>query len=166
MLSNKLREIGTLRLIPKTLAFMAVQRQTAASRSTRPPIRVQHGLFAGVPIIRWTKSFNKLTQTPSFNTSIGHASLAGAMAGLSVLDGGMAGLVVLAGGIGGLAVLAGGTAGLGVLAGGMAGARPFLGGDEGGGATVELTRVKKIRLKVMRRAVEARLFEAILKEIM
>jgi len=35
------KEMGTLRLIPRTLAFRAVQRQTAASRSTRPLIRAQ-----------------------------------------------------------------------------------------------------------------------------
>ncbi|KAG9141169.1 hypothetical protein Leryth_001656 [Lithospermum erythrorhizon] len=58
--------------MPKTLALMAVQRQTAASRSARPPMRVQHGLFAGVPTTRFNKSFNKLAHTPSFNASIGH----------------------------------------------------------------------------------------------
>jgi len=35
-LRSKLSEIGMLRLMPKILALMAVQRQTAASRSARP----------------------------------------------------------------------------------------------------------------------------------
>ncbi|CAN1185999.1 hypothetical protein LINPERHAP2_LOCUS37885 [Linum perenne] len=42
-LSNKLSEIGMLRLIPRMLALMAVHRQTAASKSTSPSSRLQHG---------------------------------------------------------------------------------------------------------------------------
>ncbi|KAL6986047.1 hypothetical protein U1Q18_019414 [Sarracenia purpurea var. burkii] len=38
--------------IPKTLALMAVQRQTAAARSASPSIREQQGLFGGVPTTR------------------------------------------------------------------------------------------------------------------
>ncbi|PWA90899.1 hypothetical protein CTI12_AA012750 [Artemisia annua] len=55
-LSKRLSETGTLRLMPKILAIMAVQRHTAASRSARPPMRVQHGVFGGVPTTRWTRS--------------------------------------------------------------------------------------------------------------
>ena len=35
-LRRRLRETGTLSLIPRTFAFKAVQRQAAASRSTKP----------------------------------------------------------------------------------------------------------------------------------
>ena len=35
--------------MPNTLALRAVQRQTAASRSARPWMRLQHGVFGGFP---------------------------------------------------------------------------------------------------------------------
>ncbi|KAK6920301.1 Hydrophobic seed protein domain [Dillenia turbinata] len=44
---SKLNATGTFKLMPKMLALMAVQRQTAASRSARPPSRLQQGAFAG-----------------------------------------------------------------------------------------------------------------------
>ncbi|MBA0801751.1 hypothetical protein Gohar_012099, partial [Gossypium harknessii] len=48
-LRSKLRETGMLRLMPKMLALIAVQRQAAASRSTRPLRREQHGITGGEP---------------------------------------------------------------------------------------------------------------------
>ncbi|KAK9148101.1 hypothetical protein Scep_006858 [Stephania cephalantha] len=36
VLMSKVREMGMSRIIPRIFAFIAVQRQTAASRSTRP----------------------------------------------------------------------------------------------------------------------------------
>ncbi|KAL3829873.1 hypothetical protein ACJIZ3_018675 [Penstemon smallii] len=60
--------------MPKTLALMAVQRQTAASRSARPPMSEQHaaGFFGGLPTTTFTKSFSKLAHTPNFRVSLGH----------------------------------------------------------------------------------------------
>ncbi|KAI3468922.1 hypothetical protein Pfo_025585 [Paulownia fortunei] len=58
--------------MPKTLALMAVQRQTAASRSAKPSMSVQHGVLGGVPTTRRTKSFSKLAQTPNLRVSLGH----------------------------------------------------------------------------------------------
>ncbi|CAN6980412.1 unnamed protein product, partial [Brassica oleracea var. botrytis] len=77
-LRSKLRLIGRLMLMPRMLALSAVQRQTAASRSTKPAIRLQHGLTGGAPNV----TFNKLsafTQTPSFTVSFGHVWIAGAV---------------------------------------------------------------------------------------
>jgi len=39
--------MGRLRLIPKMFALRAVQRHTAASRSTKPFRRVQHEVTGG-----------------------------------------------------------------------------------------------------------------------
>ncbi|KAL3331176.1 hypothetical protein AABB24_034804 [Solanum stoloniferum] len=73
LLSNKLSESGTFRLIPNTLALRAVQRQTAASRSTSPSIKEQQSVLAGLlPITRCNKSPNKLAQAFSFSVSFGH----------------------------------------------------------------------------------------------
>ena len=60
--------------MPRTLALIAVQRQTAASRSTRPWMRLQQGVFGGVPTTRCTKSFNKLAHTPSLRVSLGQVA--------------------------------------------------------------------------------------------
>ncbi|EYU31726.1 hypothetical protein MIMGU_mgv1a019851mg, partial [Erythranthe guttata] len=69
----KLSEMGTFRLMPNTLALTAVQRQTAASRSVKPPMRVQHGFFeSGVPTTMPTKSFSKFAQAPNLRVSLGH----------------------------------------------------------------------------------------------
>ncbi|CAI9771542.1 unnamed protein product [Fraxinus pennsylvanica] len=51
---------------------MAVQRQTAASRSARPWTREQHGVCGGVPTTTFTKPFNKLAHTPNFRVSSGY----------------------------------------------------------------------------------------------
>lgn len=66
-----------MRWIPKTLALIAVQRHTAASRSARPWIRVQHGVFGGVPTTRWTRSLSNLAQTPNLRVSFGQLALGG-----------------------------------------------------------------------------------------
>ncbi|KAG6427735.1 hypothetical protein SASPL_111982 [Salvia splendens] len=71
-LTSKLSETGTLRLMPKTLALRAVHRHTAASRSAKPSMSVQHGVLGGVPTTRCTKAFSKLAQTPNFKVSLGH----------------------------------------------------------------------------------------------
>nr|DAD18548.1 TPA_asm: hypothetical protein HUJ06_020011 [Nelumbo nucifera] len=70
--------------MPKMLALMAVQRQTAASRSARPSMRVQQGYFGGVPMTRCTKSFNRLAQTPSFSVSLGQLGYTGGFGGFGV----------------------------------------------------------------------------------
>ena len=70
-LSNKLKLTGMSRLMPKTLALMAVQRQTAASRSTRPSMRLQQGVVGGLPILSFNK-FNRFAHAPSFRASFGH----------------------------------------------------------------------------------------------
>lgn len=63
--------------MPKMLALMAVQRQTAASRSTRPSMRLQHGVFGGVPIVILRRPLSKSAQMPSFRVSLGHLPLLG-----------------------------------------------------------------------------------------
>ncbi|KAF9596881.1 hypothetical protein IFM89_013929 [Coptis chinensis] len=50
-LRSKLRETGTLRMIPNILALIAVQRHAAASRSARPSIRVQQVGSGGEPTL-------------------------------------------------------------------------------------------------------------------
>ncbi|KAL4364162.1 hypothetical protein GQ457_04G037360 [Hibiscus cannabinus] len=60
-----------LRLSPKMLALSAVQRQAAASRSTRPWRREQHGITGGEPTTTLTK-LSTLAHTPSLRASLGH----------------------------------------------------------------------------------------------
>lgn len=67
---SKEREMGTFRLIPSTLALRAVQRQRAASKSTRPFSKLQHWLEGGVPTTMLTKP-RRSAQTPSLRVSIG-----------------------------------------------------------------------------------------------
>jgi hypothetical protein len=67
--------MGTLRLMPKILALMAVQRQTAASTSASPWTRLQQGAFGRVPTTRWNKSFNRPAHTPSLRVSLGQAGV-------------------------------------------------------------------------------------------
>ncbi|KAL4354457.1 hypothetical protein GQ457_06G033140 [Hibiscus cannabinus] len=57
--------------MPSMLALMAVQRQTAASRSTRPWRREQHGCTGGEPTVALTK-FSTLAHTPNLRASLGH----------------------------------------------------------------------------------------------
>nr|DAD18552.1 TPA_asm: hypothetical protein HUJ06_020014 [Nelumbo nucifera] len=61
--------------MPKILALMAVQRQTAASRLARPWMRLQHGRYGGVPTTTLTK-LSTLAHTPSFKASLGQVPLA------------------------------------------------------------------------------------------
>ncbi|KAI3822402.1 hypothetical protein L1987_09992 [Smallanthus sonchifolius] len=70
-LTNKLSESGILRLIPRTLALMAVHRQAATSKSTKPSSNEQH-LFvvSGVPTTTLTRPRTS-AQTPSFSVSLG-----------------------------------------------------------------------------------------------
>ncbi|CAH2078259.1 unnamed protein product [Thlaspi arvense] len=70
-MENKLRSMGRVRLMPRTLAFRAVQRQAAASRSTKPLMRLQHGVTGGVPKVTSFNKLSALTQTPSFKASLG-----------------------------------------------------------------------------------------------
>lgn len=58
--------------MPNILALSAVQRQTAASRSARPWMSGQQGVFGGVPITTLSKFFNKFAQTPSLRVFSGH----------------------------------------------------------------------------------------------
>ena len=130
--------------MPKILALMAVQRQTAASRSARPPMRVQHGVFGGVPTTRWTRSLSKLAHTPNLRVSFGQVAFGGCE------------------GVGGLGF---GDGGGGQDFGGEGGGGQAFGGEGGGGQAfgvcLEVTNVKKRRLRVRRKAVLAKALEAI-----
>ncbi|KAK7346703.1 hypothetical protein VNO80_21226 [Phaseolus coccineus] len=57
--------------MPNTLALRAVQRQTAASRSARPWMRLQHGVFGGFPSSTPIKP-NTLAHTPNLRVFSGH----------------------------------------------------------------------------------------------
>ncbi|KAI3711026.1 hypothetical protein L2E82_40828 [Cichorium intybus] len=76
-LRSKLRDSGTFRLIPRTFALIAEQRQTAASRSTRPSMRLQHGLTGGFPTTRPSRLPRTLAHTPSLRVSLGHVPVDG-----------------------------------------------------------------------------------------
>lgn len=71
-LRRRLREIGRFKLIPRTLAFRAVQRQTAASTSASPWMRLQHGSTGGLPRVKSRRPLSTLAQTPSWSVSLGH----------------------------------------------------------------------------------------------
>ncbi|KAI3691656.1 hypothetical protein L6452_31457 [Arctium lappa] len=88
------------KLIPKTLALMAVHKQMAASRSISPAIRLQHGCVGGFPMMIPSKSPSKFTQTPSWSASLGQVGFIGGLGGFIV--GGVGGFVV--GGVGGFVV--------------------------------------------------------------
>ncbi|KAK8478573.1 hypothetical protein V6N13_070473 [Hibiscus sabdariffa] len=60
-----------LRLRPKTLALSAVQRQAAASRSTRPWRSEQHGITGDEPTTTLTK-LSTFAHTPNLRASLGH----------------------------------------------------------------------------------------------
>ena len=70
-LSSTLSVIGTFKLIPRTLALIAVQRQSAASESAKPSSNAQHLLETGEPTTTLT-SPRTSAHTPSFNVSLGH----------------------------------------------------------------------------------------------
>lgn len=57
------------------LALMAVQRQRAASRSARPSMREQHGVFGGVPMLTLSKEPSKSAHTPNLRASLGQVPL-------------------------------------------------------------------------------------------
>lgn len=122
LLRIKLRETGTLRLMPKMLALMAVQRQRAASRSARPSRSEQHGFVGGDPM-EIPMILNTLAHTPNLRASLGQVSLGG----LGVGEYGGGGH-------------AGGGFGFG------------FGGFGFGQSPQALTRVKKIMLKARKRA--------------
>ncbi|KAK9052314.1 hypothetical protein SSX86_028943 [Deinandra increscens subsp. villosa] len=56
---------------------MAVQRQTAASRSASPPMRLQHSVFGVLPMTRLRRPLSTLAHAPNLSVSIGHVSLGG-----------------------------------------------------------------------------------------
>ncbi|GAA0167750.1 hypothetical protein LIER_22613 [Lithospermum erythrorhizon] len=163
--------------MPKTLALMAVQRQTAASRSARPPRRVQHGVFDCEPTTTLTKPPNKSAHTPSFNASFGHVGFEGDVGEgvvgvgdgvvgvgdgvvgvpLEGVGGGLVGVPLegVGGGLVGVPLEGVGDGFVGVPLEGVGDGFDgvlwqlphFLGGGGGHGTEVELTRVKKRRLK-------------------
>ncbi|KAF8702402.1 hypothetical protein HU200_032777 [Digitaria exilis] len=63
--------MGRLRLMPRMLPLMAVQRHTAASRSTSPSSSGQQGSVGGTPTLALIR-FSTLAHTPSFSASRGH----------------------------------------------------------------------------------------------
>ena len=65
-LRMRLRSTGRLSLMPRTSPLMAVQRQSAASRSTRPSSSVQHGSVGGTPTLALMRP-SKLAHTPSLS---------------------------------------------------------------------------------------------------
>ncbi|KAJ7011418.1 hypothetical protein NC653_001754 [Populus alba x Populus x berolinensis] len=58
--------------MPKMLALMAVQRQTAASRSRRPWMTLQQGFTGGVPTVTLSNEPSKSAHTPNLSASFGH----------------------------------------------------------------------------------------------
>lgn len=112
-------------MIPRTLALIAVQRQTAASKSAKPWINAQHLLEAGDPTTILT-SPKTSAQTPSFNVSLGHFCVVGG-GGVLALGGGLAlGVFECGGGLAWGVFECGGGLALGVFDGGG-------GQGEGGG---------------------------------
>ncbi|GJR33502.1 hypothetical protein Tco_1209186 [Tanacetum coccineum] len=57
------------------MTFQAVQRQTAASRSRRPPRAEQQGWSGGFPRTVPTESLSNLAHIPSFKASLGQLPL-------------------------------------------------------------------------------------------
>ncbi|GAV89042.1 hypothetical protein CFOL_v3_32463, partial [Cephalotus follicularis] len=68
--SIKLSAIGTFSLVTKTLALIAVQRQTPTSRSRSPSRRGQHCLFSRGMVITGIES--SLTHTSNLRKFLGH----------------------------------------------------------------------------------------------
>ncbi|KAF3341999.1 hypothetical protein FCM35_KLT00637 [Carex littledalei] len=125
--------------MPKIFALRAVHRQTAASRSTKPPSREQQELVGTVPRFMPLSKPSTSAQAPSFSASIGQLLDDGGVAGGVV--GGVTGGVK--GGVGGQLPF-GGVAG-GVF-GGAFGGQLLFGGFGGGVAHFALARTKKKRL--------------------
>lgn len=80
-LTSALSATGTVKLIPSTLAFMTVQRQTATSKSARPSSTEQHLLYGGVPTTTLTNP-SRSAQAPSFRVSLGQKGFAGGALGV------------------------------------------------------------------------------------
>ncbi|KAL8114445.1 hypothetical protein AgCh_021340 [Apium graveolens] len=73
LLRTRLSAIGRLRLVrPKMLALMAVQRQSAASRLTRPSRRAQHGSVGGAPMTTFFTKLSTSAHTPNLRAFIVH----------------------------------------------------------------------------------------------
>ncbi|TVT96716.1 hypothetical protein EJB05_58073, partial [Eragrostis curvula] len=70
-LMMRLRSRGRLRMMPRILPLMAVQRQTAASRSASPSSNGQHGSVGGTATLALIKP-STLAHTPSFSASREH----------------------------------------------------------------------------------------------
>uniref|UniRef100_A0A0A9EZG3 Uncharacterized protein n=1 Tax=Arundo donax TaxID=35708 RepID=A0A0A9EZG3_ARUDO len=62
---------GMSRVMPSTLALMAVQRHTAASRSASPPRMLQHGSAGGLATSALTRP-STLAQAASLSAFLGH----------------------------------------------------------------------------------------------
>jgi len=116
-----------LRRTPKISALIAAQRHTKASRSTRPRMTLQQGLFCG-PI---TIAFNRLAQTFRFKS----LQLLGGGAGIDGgVEGGVVGGGVEGGGVEGAITSGDGEGGVeGSTTGGVEG------GVEGGGVEGAIT---------------------------
>lgn len=76
-LTMALKAIGMFKLIPSTLALMAVHKHRATSKSTKPSSKAQHGLDGGVPTTTLTTPPSRSAHTPSFNVSCGQAAVGG-----------------------------------------------------------------------------------------
>jgi hypothetical protein len=97
--------------MPKIFALRAVQRHTAASRSTKPPSREQQELVGGLPSVTFWIKPSTSAQTPNFSASLGHVVELGGGGGDGVVqlpDGGGGGARLLFGGGGGARLLFGG----------------------------------------------------------
>lgn len=122
--------------MPKTLALIAVQRQSAASRSTNPSIREQHGTTGGFPTLALIK-LSTSAHTPSLSALIGQVVPPPEEGGL----------------------------GVGVLGAGGGGHGAGGGGDLGFGGGLEqvsqhVANVKKRRLRARKRAMVEETFGA------
>ena len=70
-LKRKVNEMGMSMLVPQMLALRAVQRQTAASKPTRPWKKEQQGVL-GTPIEKLALPSSIFEHTPSLSVSRGH----------------------------------------------------------------------------------------------
>ncbi|KAL8148564.1 hypothetical protein AgCh_005796 [Apium graveolens] len=113
---ESLPEIDADEEMMKLCALMvkAVQRQTAASRSTSPSRRLHHGYFGGAPTMRPIKPPSILAQAPNLNVSLGQGTTLGyGDGGVFGTHGGHFGLGAGGGGHLGLGADGGGHLGLG-----------------------------------------------------
>ena len=61
---------GMFKLIPSTLALMAMHKHRATSKLAKPSSNAQHELDVGVPIMLPTTPPRRSAHTPSFNVSV------------------------------------------------------------------------------------------------